>query len=127
MPTVSNCAQKLKHDRSDTEGLPRFYETGRGVAQDPVEAAQWYRKAAEQGYGPAQNNLGVFYRSGIGVPNNLVEAYKWLTLSAAQGIEEAKVTLRDLASHMTSEQIAEGKRLSQEFQARPMPPPRNSQ
>jgi len=38
------------------------------VPQDDVEAAKWYRLAAEQGYAPAQANLGVMYRNGEGVP-----------------------------------------------------------
>ena len=31
-----------------------------------VEAFDWYRKAAEQGYARAQNNLGEFYERGWG-------------------------------------------------------------
>jgi len=34
------------------------YEYGRGVAKDYVEAAKWYRKAADQGDSYAQCNLG---------------------------------------------------------------------
>jgi len=30
----------------------------------PVEAVKWYRKAAEQNYAPAQNNLGLCYEHG---------------------------------------------------------------
>jgi len=34
-----------------------LYEKGRGVAKDEVEAATWYRKAADQGYEQAQRAL----------------------------------------------------------------------
>jgi len=34
-----------------------LYELGSGVPADPVTAAQWYRKAAEQGFAPAQFSL----------------------------------------------------------------------
>jgi len=38
--------------------LRRLYEKGHGVLQDYAEAAKWFRKAADQGYAQAQNNLG---------------------------------------------------------------------
>ena len=47
--------------------LGRCYEKGQGVAKDQVEAAKWYRKAAEQNFARAQNNLGVCYEKGEGV------------------------------------------------------------
>jgi TPR repeat protein len=34
-------------------------QQGRGGAQDEAEAVRWYRKAAEQGDGEAQDALGV--------------------------------------------------------------------
>jgi hypothetical protein len=55
-----------------------------------------------------------------------VEAYQWLNLSAEQGTEEAIVTLRDLETHLTKAQIAEGQRLSREFKARQASPPKKS-
>jgi TPR repeat protein len=33
-----------------------MYDTGRGVAQDDVEAMKWYRKAAAQGNDGAEHN-----------------------------------------------------------------------
>jgi len=41
-------------------------DSGRGVPQDRVQAAAWYRKAAEQGDPRAQFNLGLMYRYGPG-------------------------------------------------------------
>ena len=38
-----------------------MYESGHGVEQDDEQAVFWYRKAAEQGYANAQNNLGRWY------------------------------------------------------------------
>ncbi len=40
---------------------------GLGVVQDHKEAVKWYRKAAEQGYVFAQENLGIMYAVGLGV------------------------------------------------------------
>ena len=45
-------------DEGDAEAplkLGRIYESGRGVSQDYVEAATWYRRAAEQGNREAQS------------------------------------------------------------------------
>jgi hypothetical protein len=36
-----------------------MFAQGRGVAQSDVEAALWYRKAADQGLAQAQHNLGI--------------------------------------------------------------------
>jgi hypothetical protein len=44
-----------------------MFAQGRGVAQSDVEAARWYRKAADQGHAQAQNNLGTMFEQGRGV------------------------------------------------------------
>ena len=62
-----------------------MYDYGRGVPQDDVEAAKWYRKAAEQGNDLAQNSLGGMYYFGKGVPQDYVEAAKWLQKADDQG------------------------------------------
>tara|TARA_R110000787_G_scaffold169559_1_gene282246 strand:+ start:487 stop:1137 length:651 start_codon:yes stop_codon:yes gene_type:complete len=56
-----------------------LYETG-----DYVEAAKWYRLAAEQGDRAAPFILGKMYARGEGVPENHEEAVKWWRLSAEQ-------------------------------------------
>jgi len=60
------------------------YFLGRGVPLDYVQAAIWWRKAADQGYPEAQNNLGVLYNSGKGVPQSYADAYFWQNLAAAR-------------------------------------------
>ena len=50
-----------------------------------AEAIKWYRKAAEQGYAIAQNNLGDCYYYGNGVERDCVEAIKWYRKAAEQG------------------------------------------
>jgi uncharacterized protein len=52
---------------------------------------RWYRLAAEQGYGPAQNNLGRIYVDGWGVPQDYLEAVKWLRRAADQGIAKSQL------------------------------------
>jgi len=62
------------------------------VPLDYVQAAVWWRKAADQGYPKAQNNLGVLYNLGKGVPQSYAEAYFWQNLAAsrASGSEQTQ-------------------------------------
>ncbi|MBI2780082.1 MAG: DnaJ domain-containing protein [Gammaproteobacteria bacterium] len=91
------------------------YEKGQGVPQDPSQAAQWYRKAAEQGIPDAQYHLGKLYTVGKGVPIDNVEAYAWLSLAAAGNVEAAKPVVDYLASTMTPEQLASAQRRATAF------------
>jgi len=49
------------------------------------EAANWYTKAANQGYGRAQYKLGDCYFDGVGVSKDATEGIKWYTKAAEQG------------------------------------------
>lgn len=92
------------------------YNNGDGVPQDATEAVRWYRKAAEQGKAEAQHNLGFCYGNGLGVPKDVLEAYRWWNLAAAQGLDAAKTARDQVEQQMTPEQVAEGQRLTREFQ-----------
>ena len=52
-----------------------------------------YKKAAEQGHAPAQNNLGYCYKYGEGVAQDKEEAVKWYRKSAEQGNAPAQHNL----------------------------------
>jgi TPR repeat protein len=85
---------------------------------------QLYRKAADQGQGEAQFNVGLMYAQGQGgLPKDLVQAYMWMTLSSAQVPEVGYDVLEanrfivngmlDLvASEMTPSQIEQAKALA---------------
>jgi tetratricopeptide (TPR) repeat protein len=73
--------------------LGACYEYGVGVPEDDKQAAEWYRKAAEQGYVLAQYRLGESYHRGRGVPKDLKQAAEWYRKAAEQGDEEAKKDL----------------------------------
>ena len=66
------------------------------LAKDRAEAFQWYRKAAEQGYAEAQNNLGLAYFYGEGVTKDYAEAVKWLRKAVEQGYADAIEALKKL-------------------------------
>jgi TPR repeat protein len=99
-----------------------MYGEGRGVPQDYVEAARWYRLAAEQGDAQAQYNLGLAYARGEGVTQNVVDAHMWFNLAAARfpandtRNRTAAVKNRDaVASEMSSEQLAEAQKRAREW------------
>ena len=102
--------------------LGNMYYEGMGVSQDYTEALRWYRRAAEQDNADAQVNLGVMYYEGEGVPQDYVQAHKWFNLAASQfsssqrELRDNAVQLRDeVASKMTSAQIADAQRLAREW------------
>ena len=70
-----------------------IYANGRGVPQDHVEAAKWYRRAADQGYVFAQINLGVAYADGRGVSQDYAEAVRWYRKAAEQNNAQAQAKL----------------------------------
>ena len=49
--------------------------------RDYKEALKWYRKAAEQGHGNAQIELGLMYAHGLGVQQDFVTALAWMYLA----------------------------------------------
>jgi len=62
-----------------------MYEFGNGVPEDDVQAAAWYRKAAEQGNVNGQWALGAMYENGRGVPQEDAQAAAWYRKAAEQG------------------------------------------
>ncbi|MBL7021318.1 MAG: sel1 repeat family protein [Nitrospinaceae bacterium] len=57
------------------------------------EAVRLWLPVAEQGYSPAQSNLGLMYQNGQGVPQDYKEAIKWFKRSAEQGTDSGQYGL----------------------------------
>ena len=77
--------------------LADFFFDGLVIDADYRMAAFWYQKAAEQGYAPAQTNLGVLYMTGYeGVPPNRAVAVHWFNEAARQGNRAAADNLQVL-------------------------------
>lgn len=58
--------------------IGNMYDLGLGLERDILEAVEWYRRSAEQGYGLASNNLGTIFKSGReGIPMDRLESNKW--------------------------------------------------
>jgi len=59
--------------------------TGAGAEQNYAQAADWYRKAAEQNHGLAQFNLGTMYAQGQGVARDDAQSVVWFDRAANAG------------------------------------------
>jgi hypothetical protein len=74
-------------------GMGLKFANGTGVAQDYVQAAEWYRKAADQSHSLAQFNLGTMYANGQGVPRDDAQSVIWFGKAAQQGDAGAQFCL----------------------------------
>ena len=70
-----------------------MYANGRGVLRDYKAAAEWFRRAAEQGVAEAQFILGQMCRTGEGVPQDYKAAAQWSRRAAEQGHADAQYNL----------------------------------
>src|SRR6185312_4502023 len=59
-------------------------------AKDYAAAMSFFRIAADQGYAPAQSDLGYLYQTGAGVPADYLEAMRWYRMAAAQNLAAAQ-------------------------------------
>lgn len=73
--------------------LGMTYALGKATSQNDIEAAKWYRKAADKGFTIAQYELGIAYDNGKGLKKNHAEAAKWYRKAAEQGFIEAQTNL----------------------------------
>jgi len=89
-----------------------MYNNGQGVLKDDREAVKWYRKAAEQGYADAQNNLGLMYYSGQGVLQNHIKAYMWANLARYNGSTNAQKLLDIITKEMIKQNISRAQSMS---------------
>ena len=98
---------------------PRLmYNNGQGVPWDYSQAAQWYRKAAQQGFALSQNNLGLMYGKGRGVPRDYVRAHMWHNLAASQGDKGGTKNRDFVAEKMTPADISKAQKLAREWAAK---------
>ena len=88
--------------------MGRCYREGLGLAEDAVQAANYFAAAAKKGLAHGQYEFGRCLAEGYGTECDRVEAYKWLTLAANRAIHEAVDAREELMSQMSSEEIAEG-------------------
>ena len=77
--------------------LGLFCERGTAMTADPVQARDWFRKAARQGLAAAQYKLGTYAEQGLGgEPRSRSRAEELYRMAAVQGNEQAKAALEQL-------------------------------
>ena len=64
-----------------------------GVARNEMTAAEWYEKAANQGYAWAQMSLGLLYVNGRGVLLDFPKGIFWLRNAADRNDRKAQYNL----------------------------------
>jgi len=85
------------------------------VACIDIDSLAQYERDAKDGRAEALYNLGLAYSTGQGVTIDMVAAHKWFNLAAVRGMEAAKNWRNQVASEMTTGQIAEAQRLAREW------------
>jgi TPR repeat protein len=73
-----------------------MYEIGCGVEKDLQQAVDFYRKAAEMDFPPAQYNMGSVYEQGAGVKKVIKKAIIWYQKAAEHNHPQAKDALKRL-------------------------------
>ncbi len=76
--------------------LAYMLDNGVGVAEDVIEAARWYLKAAERRHLPSMVAAGYIYSIGRGIVQDDVEAVKWFHAAAVMGDPIAQNNLATL-------------------------------
>lgn len=77
--------------------LARIHQHGiGGVRKDPAAARKWYGKAAEFGFVPALNTLGLASQAGVGGPKDLKQARDYFQKAAEEGYVPAQFNLASL-------------------------------
>jgi len=80
---------------------------GDGLKRNPVMAAEWWLRAAKQGHGFAQMNLGLLHSRGALGEKNQVKAYQWAKISLLRGNRRAEQLVEKLEGELNPDSIAE--------------------
>ena len=74
-------------------GMGYMLSAGSGVKKDDTRAFEWFAKAADQGFAPAEYLLGLMYWGGKGVLIDRMKAVDWLKKAAAKKLPNAQADL----------------------------------
>ncbi len=89
----ADSAQNLCLEAAKAGSPAGMTSLGEVLEEDQDQAIAWFHKAAEQGYPPAQNNLGVRFFNGDGVTEDKEQAVAWFRKAAEQGYKLAQSNL----------------------------------
>jgi uncharacterized protein len=93
-------------EKAAASGDPQaLYLLGRALSEsdgpaveDPVRAADLFRRAAEQGHALAGLRYGLALSEGFGMKRDIAAAQRWLMQAQASGVPEAALALGDMAA-----------------------------
>lgn len=85
-------ALAAQEDPASQNNMGYKYHYGEGVAKDFSKAAEWYRKAAAQGYTKSEYNLGILYQD----MEDYASAAYWYGKAAEKGHPKAQTNLATL-------------------------------
>ena len=80
--------------------LGYIYYHAKGVAEDSVQAVNWWLMAAKQGHAEAQWELGNAYVRGQGVIRDIATGYAWYSIAADNGLVFARRDREKIAQKM---------------------------
>lgn len=92
-------------DLRSAQQIGMLYRDGEGVAKDPVQALEWFLRAAKpdirrarfkNGLPEAQLEAAKMYRDGIGTAPDAKRATRWYRLAAEQDRGDAQLALAEL-------------------------------
>jgi TPR repeat protein len=127
---AGNYAEALKHWLPEAEAgdpdiqsrIAMMYLLGEGSEKNPEKAAQWFMESAKQNFGKAQYQLGRLYAAGNGVEQDNAMAFVMWNTAVENGATRATSDLSELATKMTLEEKAQGKKkLAEWWEAHPLP------
>ena len=84
------------HPRAMYEFGTMYMKEGMWVVQSDEAGFDWWMKAANLGYAPAQFSIGASYIGGIGVNKDLTEAKKWLEKAINSTYEKYSKVAKEL-------------------------------
>jgi len=79
------------NDLAALRNIGHLYRRGLGVTRDAQKAVDYYLRAAELGFAPAQFNLAMMHLSGDGIAANRDEGTIWMQAAADQNYQPAVV------------------------------------
>ena len=80
-----------KQDHAEAQFmLGSHYEKGGIIGQDYAKAVRYFKRSAEQGFAPGQNNYAWMLIRGDGIERNYKQGFKWYKLAAEQGVATAQ-------------------------------------
>ncbi len=91
LPLLKQSAEYKNIDAMELLGM--MYKCGVGTKKDYMEAATWYRKAAELGSSYSMLNMAKFYDNGQGVTQDEIMAKDWYKKSVLAGNKEARALM----------------------------------